>query len=472
MPLFNLDDSPYLLDNQPAEEVRARVQKIEERVMLLRRQGTLTAETIKTYYGDKRFEQVAESNAIEGSTLSVGETELAVMKGITVTGHDPAYVRDAIALDKALTRVVELAKPGSPPTDLNQLLEIHSLLLGDRPSAGMLRTERVRISGSDHSPPKTGADVQDAMEGWEKWSARNTELPAPIRAAVLHAWLTHIHPFTDGNGRTSRAISNLELIRAGYPPIIIKKKERDRYISALSESDQGGDIRAVFDLFFDKVEASLTGLELAAKKSQSYDPIAAAVRLRREQNLKVWQTGVSLLASMIEVRLGSRLEGLGGRLNLKVFDNPLDLEDYEELCAGRGISGGWAFALTVQIAGFSPLERLAYVQHRSPSMHQQLGREGGPALFWSVKNPQGFPKWRPAQAASPYAFELTSRTGSGDDWVARLLDGRFANVATTQVADNLTEALLSQAAKPFDQAVVRPNSDFPNVSSGSGQSVR
>lgn len=443
--MFNLDESPYSLDDVSTHEVQARLKGIEERVLLLRNAGTLTPETVRQYYGEKRIEQVAESNAIEGSTLSVGETALAVLKGITVTGHDPAYVRDAIALDKALTRLVELAKPGSTATDTPQLLEIHALLLGERPSAGKFRTEPVRISGAEHTPPKTGEAVRAAMYTWDKWSVENSGLPAPIRAAVLHAWLTHVHPFIDGNGRSSRAISNLELIRAGYPPIIIKKKEKERYRQALAESDKAGDLSAFLELIFDKVDAALTGLENSAKKRQGYDPVLAAINLRREQNLKVWQTGVSLLASMMDLHLSERMEALGGRYRLKLFENALDLEDYNELCAGRTVSGGWAFIVSIEIPGFPQLEKLAFVQHRSAQMYQHLGQEGGPALFWSRKNPDGFPKWKPDFESSPFATELTSRSGSGDDWVARLADGSVIDLTTRQVVDRVVEALIGQA---------------------------
>ena len=55
------------------------------------------------------------------------------------------------------------------------------------------------------------------MDDWEHWSVANSGAPVLTRAIVLHAWLTHIHPFTDGNGRTARAIMNLELVRGGFP---------------------------------------------------------------------------------------------------------------------------------------------------------------------------------------------------------------------------------------------------------------
>ena len=315
--MFNLESTPYLLDETASTQVKSRLDAIEERVALLRNSGTLTPETVRHYYGEKRYEQVAESNAIEGSTLSVGETELAVAKGITITGHDPAFIRDAIALDRALTRVSDMARDSSIPTNIAQLHEVHALLLGDRPGSGIFRKERVTIRGARHTPPKTWEQIMAQMTEWQKWSSENLTLPAPIRAAVLHAWLTHIHPYIDGNGRTSRAIGNLELIRAGYPPIIIKKKERDRYIEAFAESDEGGDIRSFMELIFDRLEGGLTGLENSAKKLQGYNPLIEKIRIQQEKQLKIWETSVKLLASIIEHRLSQAIEAVGGNGSIK-----------------------------------------------------------------------------------------------------------------------------------------------------------
>ena len=125
--MFNLKATPYILDETASAQVKARLEAIEERVSLLRRNGTLTEQTVRDYYGEKRFEQVAESNAIEGSTLSAGETELAVLKGITITGHDPAFTKDAMALDRALTRITEIARDTTYPTNIQQLHEVHAL---------------------------------------------------------------------------------------------------------------------------------------------------------------------------------------------------------------------------------------------------------------------------------------------------------------------------------------------------------
>ena len=444
MHLFNLEGTPYLLDPAASVQVKVRLEAIEERVSLLGRNGILNEQTIKDYYGEKRFEQVAESNAIEGSTLSAGETELAVLKGITITGHDPAFAKDAIALDKALTRITELARDTRHPTDIQQLHEVHALLLGDRPGAGIFRRERVTIRGAKHTPPKTWDQIIQMMIDWQSWSSENSTLPAPIRSAVMHAWLTHVHPYIDGNGRVSRAIGNLELIRVGYPPIIIKKKERDRYIEALAESDEGGDIRSFLDLIFDRIEGGLTGLELSAKRKQGFNPVLEKIRQLQEKQLYIWETSVKLLASIVGHRLTQMLEPIGGACTTHLYDSPLDIDDYLEVCAGRSVPRSWAFTVRLEIPGVSRIEKLAYIGHRSNRMYQALNYEGGPSLYWSYKNPANFPKWLADGANSPFAVEITSKVGSGDEWFARLPDELIQRIQTTELATRIADSLISQ----------------------------
>lgn len=442
MSTISLDGSLYILDNEAIAEVSERVKKLDDRVALLRGAGSLTDATIRDFYGEKRFEQVAESNAIEGSTLSVGETEIAILKGTTITGHDPAYVRDALALDRALQRLADMARDVKTPTNLDQLLELHGLILGDRPSAGMFRRERVRISGSNHSPPKTWEQVMSAMEDWNGWSTANSDQPAPIRAAVLHAWLSHVHPFIDGNGRTARAITNLELVRAGYPPIIIKKKEKERYIESLSESDEGGDIRSFLELIFEKIEGSLIGLEFSAKRKQGYSPIQEQIRRRQQRQFSIWDSSVNLLARTIEHQLQSEVEPLHGKVSLKLFESPLDLDDYLAVCERQSAQRSWAFIANVEIPGFPRQTRLAYIGYRSPQMFHELADEGGPALLWSKRNPEGFPKWMGVTHEAPYAVELTTKLGAGDEWYARKLDGAIEKLSTTKLAEHISNSLI------------------------------
>lgn len=437
--MFNLERTPYFLDPLASAQVSERLDAIGERVAQLRRAGTLAPDTLREFYGEKRFEQVAESNAIEGSTLSVGETELAVLKGITITGHDPAFVKDAVALDRALNRITQLARDRDVATDIEQLHEVHGLLLGDRPGAGLFRRERVAIRGSRHVPPKTWEAVMGEMERWQLWSLENTALPVPMRAVVLHAWLAHIHPYLDGNGRTARAIGNLEFIRAGYPPILIKKKDRDRYLRCLAESDVG-DIRAFTDLVLDRLESALLGLEHSVARRMGVGPVVAVVDQRQ---LRVWETRVRLLASLIELYLSSAVDRVGGTCAVAVFDEPLDLQDYSELCAGRSVPPAWAFVLTVDVPGSPRLEKLAYFGQRSEGMRGFLG-EGGPALYWASQHTTGFPKWRGDGSSSPYAVEMTALVGNGDEWLVRLADDSVERLQTNELARRVADAVVGQ----------------------------
>lgn len=445
--MLNLDGTPYLLEAEAEKEVIKSIIALEDRVSTLRKSGTMNEDTLKNYYGERKFEQVAESNAIEGSTLSVGETELAVLKGITTTGHDPAYIRDAISLEKALVRLADMAKNRDATTSNEQLHELHGLILGDRPGGGVFRSEPVRIKGANHVPPKTWSAVMDAMEEWEAWSQANPELPAIIRCAVLHAWLAHIHPFIDGNGRTARAIGNLELVRAGYPPIIIRKKERERYIEALGESDEGGDIRSFLELIIERAEGALTGLELSARKGQDFNPALEKIKHRQEQNLKIWETSVSLLIKTMEHYLSELVDQVSGSVYIREFEVPIDLDDYISVIQRQSISRSWCFIVNISIPGVEKLERLAYISYRQPELFHKMGDVGGPAIYWSVKNPNGYPKWISDDSSAPYCTEMTTAEGIGDKWVARQQQNkRFKTQTTTELAKNIANSLIELAA--------------------------
>lgn len=442
---LHLRGTPYSLEAAPAEALRDDIRALQERVATLRSLGTLTAETLEQYYGEKRFEQVAESNAIEGSTLSVGETELAILKGITLTGHDPAYVRDARALDAALQDLTEMARePG--PTTIEDLHRMHGSILGDRPGAGMFRREPVTISGSDHRPPETWGDIMDAMEEWEAWSTAHAEAPAIIRAVVLHAWLVHIHPYIDGNGRTTRALTNLELVRAGYPPIIIKRTLRSRYISALQQSDAAGDLAPLFDLMLDRMAGAVRGLELSASKRQDYDPLAIGIRQKQERRLKVWNTAIELFHDMLVERLADRVEPNGGTVETEDFGKSLELDGYIELCQGRSIPKSWCFRLRVQVPGAGATERLLWIGYRDEPLRRHMGNPDafGPAALWSIRNPDGYPPWTGAEGRAPAFTALTIHDAHGDRWVGHRTDGSLVDLDLSTIVDQTARALIEQ----------------------------
>jgi Fic family protein len=432
--LMDVAGTPYYLgDETGSRAVKSTIQGLAERVQLLRAQGKLTEATLADYYGEKRFEQIAESNALEGSPLSIGETELAVLKGVTISGHDPAFSRDAQTLASALDELTRMARDKTP-TDIEQLKHLHELILGGRPAAGVFRTAEVRISGSRHVPPRTWKDVMDQMDQWELWSQVNANSPTLLRAAVLHAWLEHIHPFADGNGRTGRAVTNLELVRAGYPPVIIRRKDHDHYIDALGRADEG-DLGAFVDLVAGRMEDSLRDLERAAQRREGYDIQRQKLRQAQGNRLALWNAGVHLLFTSIRANLIERLGDTNLELDMHEYDQ-LSVDDFIDLSEGRVVRLSWAFVIRCRTPGMPAIERLAWAGVMGEPLRARLVHEPGrPVLMWSVPNPNRYPPWRRADELSPGGEQMTIHR---DRWLV-FRDGQVKEFSPSDLAAQIAE---------------------------------
>ncbi len=437
--MIDLTGSPYSLESTAAW-VFEKAARLHERVELLRSEGRLTEQTLRAYFGDKRFEQIAESNAIEGSTLGVGETQMAVLRGITITGHDPAYSADAVNLSRALERLVELAQDPAP-TSLEQMKELHSLVLGGGAGAGLFRTAPVIIAGSPHEPPATWQAVMSGIEDWERWSTANAQASALMRAIVLHSWLTHIHPFTDGNGRTSRAVMNLELVRGGFPSVIIRRKDRLRYYEALAESDLGGNLELIAELILLRAEDALRDLERAATVQQGYDKAHAELRRAQERQAAIWNDAVRLLFSLLEDALNSAV-GDRGVVTTRWYDAELSVDDYAALSLSDPEANSWLFRVDARVPGLPSTRFLAWTGFRSYDVRNARGINGGPSIFWSTPDPAGNRMWFRDDRHSPGIAELTLELPNVDRWVARLPDNRIEALWPSEAAQRLATAIV------------------------------
>ena len=433
-----LDGSPYSLEDT-GRWVFDKAHKLQEQVDLLRDRGQLSEQTLRAYFGDTRFRQIAESNAIEGSPLSVGETELAVSRGITITGHDPSFSKDAINLSRALERMVELGQNGSP-TNLDQVRELHSLILGDGPGAGLLRSQPVRIAGSQHRPPASWNEVMSAMEDWEGWSRSNDGGQALLRAIVLKTWLTHIHPFSDGNGRTSRAVMNLELIRAGLPSIIIRREDRPRYYEALAESDLGGDLGPISELILARAEDALRDLMSSATTHEGFDLARAKLRKAQERQVAIWNDAVRLLFRLVDDDLYSLFAGVG-EVTTRRYDDELLLDDYAALVRDDPAGNSWLYRIGVQVPVLGDRRWLAWTGYRSYQMRQWEDIGPGPSIFWSIPHPTGYRPWIQAQSKSPGVVELTLQLPNVDQWIAQLPDGSIGRFKPSEIALRIAQAV-------------------------------
>lgn len=197
-------------------------------------------ETLKSLKESINLEWTYNSNGIEGNTLTLRETQV-VLEGITVGGKSIKEHLEAINHEQAILFLDELVKDNEPITEWN-IKNIHGLILKeiDNENAGKYRGENVTIKGATHIPPdyiKVPELMEKLILNYETW---NNYHPI-IRAALLHGELVKIHPFVDGNGRTSRLLMNLDLMNSGYNPVIIKKEDRLKYYEALDKAHTTSD---------------------------------------------------------------------------------------------------------------------------------------------------------------------------------------------------------------------------------------
>ena len=218
------------------------------------------------------IEWTYNSNAIEGSTLTLRETQLILEQGITIGGKSLREHFEAVNHRDAILLVQDLAARAEPITPA-VVRQLHALVLAriDDENAGQYRQLPVRIAGSAHEPPPAW-DVAARMTDWAGWLA-GQEAAGVERvelAAVAHHRLVSIHPFLDGNARTARLIMNLVLLRGDYPPAIIARANRAQYYRALSQADRGVEA-PLANLVGRAVERSLT-LYLEAVTPQTAPP--------------------------------------------------------------------------------------------------------------------------------------------------------------------------------------------------------
>ncbi len=181
------------------------------------------------------------SNALEGNTLSRKETAAVVEKGLTVGGKTLVEHLEATNHFEALKEVLRLSQTPTDRLRNADVLQLHETVLHgiDDTNAGHYRTIPVRISGSSVVLPNP-VKVPDLMEAFIQWIVSSAALHPVELAAEAHYQLVTIHPFVDGNGRTARLLMNLVLMQNGYPPAIIRTRDRLSYIDSLEKAQLGG----------------------------------------------------------------------------------------------------------------------------------------------------------------------------------------------------------------------------------------
>ncbi len=236
----------------------ARVDVLHTQWNNLRPIQGIALEKMKEHF---RIAYTHESNKIEGNTLTLQDTFLVISEGLTISGKTMTEHLEAINHSDAIEFVDDIV---SRKEELSSrtVNEVHSLVLRgiDTTNAGIYRTVSVMISGSTHRPPepyKLGSHMEDYFQFYE----RNKDVIHPvILAAEMHERLVTIHPYIDGNGRTSRLIMNLILLRHGYTIANLKgdNESRMKYYRALNKVQSDHDSTAFYHLI---LEAEIESLQ-------------------------------------------------------------------------------------------------------------------------------------------------------------------------------------------------------------------
>jgi len=216
----------YGKDNLEPADLIKKINKLKERLDKIRPLPKLQLENLRNYY---KVQYTYDSNRIEGNTLTLQETALVVDKGITISGKSVQEHLEAVNHAEAVEYIIDLAQNKEPITEY-AVKQIHALVLRgiDKHHAGIYRSVNVMISGSKHRPPQPFM-LHKLMEDYFLFYEQNKRSLHPvILAAEMHERLVTIHPFIDGNGRTSRLLMNLILLKAGYPITTISSEKQNR----------------------------------------------------------------------------------------------------------------------------------------------------------------------------------------------------------------------------------------------------
>jgi Fic family protein len=320
-----------------------------------------------------RAVHVYNSAGIEGNRLTLQETMLVLRDGIEINGKPLQDSVEARNLGHAFDYLKELAARNAPilETDIRQ---IHQLVVGNTPevSPGEYRKVGVIISGSEHHPPEP-LEVPARMAELLRWVNRNVGKNPIILAAVAHHELVAIHPFKDGNGRVSRLLMNLLLMRAGFPISNLSRDNRPAYYEALSFADVGiydpiirQTKNASAQLFaeYRRIREETRRTELWAEKWGTRE--REALRRRENREHELWLSRVRQVFLEYQ-KAAELLDESITQLEILFYDykTEIDFEKYQHLLERGSTERANAFSITFHSRQSNRNERFMFRYYRN-----------------------------------------------------------------------------------------------------------
>jgi len=238
-----LPDTFCRLKSDPTvSESLARADESKRRLAGLLPLDGVEQSAIDEYRRDWLARYVYNSNAIEGSTLSLKDTELVLEGGFLPARAPARYIFAARGVADGMA-YVERFVDRKHPLDIDVIRRLHEITALDVQPA--LRGE-FRPYGYIARIRGAAVKTADPLEIWDDLeallaAADGGDAHPILRAAGFHAMFENIHPFADSNGRTGRQILNMMLMQAGYEPIAIKHDAGRTYVGRLKQWQAYGD---------------------------------------------------------------------------------------------------------------------------------------------------------------------------------------------------------------------------------------
>ena len=245
----------YLVQKTP--ELQEQLEVVDQQKTEIDHYRPLRKDIWGTVQKKLKIDWTYDSNAIEGSTLTRGETGFFLEHGLTVEGKPFKDFLDARNHAEAIDFLYSIIQEERPITE-GVIKEFNALIL-----SGVNSTPAINQEGKKIKKPATPGEykklpnhvlqpdgtifyyveplqVAGEMSRLIQWINQSIDgIHSAIVGAVAHYNMVRIHPFDDGNGRVSRILMNLILIKKGFSPAIVKMEQRRKYLDCLKSADQG-----------------------------------------------------------------------------------------------------------------------------------------------------------------------------------------------------------------------------------------
>ena len=330
------------------------IEDVEETARRVNEDRPLTSDVVDRILNDLLGDRVFSSNAIEGNTLTLGETLHVLQTGHIDVGRK-REATEACNLGQAITEIAKLVAGEESCYSPDVFLSIHRVLLHDINDdwAGRYRGPGVMIQGAKYQPPDEKL-VPMFIERVMPQLRRIEPTKVLLGATWAHWAIARIHPFHDGNGRMARLWQDLVLFRGRLTCAIIRPQDRREYLDALATADEG-DFNPLVQLVAQRVAATFDKYLAELMKDREYDEWArslvgeADARVQEERRIAYMRWSRKMQQLRSEFELGAaKINQASREMRVQVRNYELiDQQRWENIRAGVPTQQTWFFAIEV-----------------------------------------------------------------------------------------------------------------------------